>query len=86
MPVSVPVLVLSEAVLVIVIETPTVDPDLDYEYDYEHEHEHDCGHGTGGRAVGYFVLPGSLWPPNCMRIAERTFSAKVCVWRERKRV
>jgi len=33
-----------------------------------------------------YFLPGSWWPPNCLRMADSIFSAKVCSLRERKRV
>ena len=34
------------------------------------------------RLTGYF---GSTWPPNCFRIADRSFSANVWSWRDRNR-
>ncbi len=39
--------------------------------------------GMTGRPYPFF---GSTWPPKPLRIAEMIFSAKVCCWRERKRV
>src|SRR5581483_4024694 len=50
-----------------------------------------CGHDFGLRHVHspqavFFAAVGSTWPPNFWRMAESIFSAKVCSWRERKRV
>lgn len=48
-----------------------------------------CGDGrAGGRDTPARQCPlgVSAWPPKPFRIAESTFSANVCSWRERKRV
>src|SRR6266508_683082 len=54
--------------------------------------EDDEGAGVPGpqpRRVGGHLPPpsrsASAWPPNCRRIAERSFSPNVLAWRERKR-
>src|SRR3981081_2137565 len=51
-------------------------------------------HGSPARGVGwqgfignvYSIGRDSTWPPNLLRMAESTFSANVCSFRERKRV
>ena len=44
-----------------------------------------CG-GVSAVSSFWTIYLGSTWPPNCFRIAESSFSAKVCCCRERKRV